>query len=92
MKKLLAYVLTLAMTASVLVGCTGTTVVIENPTENVETKENVEVAEGAVKTGLSVMAGLSGESATAEAAGVATTDISLVAVTVDDNGVITGLF
>ena len=88
MKKMLAYVLTLAMTAGVLVGCTGKTVVIENPTENVETAENVEVAEGAVKTGLSVMAGLSGESATAEAAGVATTDISLVAVTVDDNGVI----
>ena len=91
MKKMLAYVLTLAMTAGVLVGCTGKTVVIENPTENVETTESVEVAEvteGAVKTGLSVMASLSGESATAEAAGVATTDISLVAVTVDENGVI----
>ncbi len=90
MKKLLAYVLTLAMTASVLVGCTGTTVVIENPTENAETTENVEVAvtEGAVKTGLSVMASISGESATAEANGVAQTDISLVAVTVNDNGVI----
>ena len=91
MKKMLAYVLTLAMTAGVLVGCTGKIVVIENPTENVETTENVEVAdvtEGAVKTGLSVMASLSGESATAEANGVATTDISLVAVTVNDNGVI----
>ena len=90
MKKLLAYVLTLAMTASVLVGCTGTTVVIENPTENAETTESVEVAvtEGAVKTGLSVMASISGESATAEANGVAQTDISLVAVTVNDNGVI----
>ena len=91
MKKMLAYVLTLAMTAGVLVGCTGKIVVIENPTENVETTENVEVAdvtEGAVKTGLSVMASLSGESATAEAAGKVTTDISLVAVTVDENGVI----
>ena len=44
MKKMLAYVLTLAMTAGVLVGCTGKTVVIENPTENVETTENAEVA------------------------------------------------
>ena len=91
MKKMLAYVLALAMTASVLVGCTGTTVVIENPTENVETNENVEVAvttEGAVKTGLAVTASVSGESATAEAAGKVTTDISLVAVTVNDNGVI----
>ena len=60
MKKLLAYVLTLAMTASVLVGCTGTTVVIENPAENAETTESVEVAvtEGAVKTGLAVSASL----------------------------------
>ena len=90
MKKMLAYVLTLAMTAGVLVGCTGKTVVIENPTENAETTESVEVAvtEGAVKTGLSVMASISGESATAEANGVAQTDISLVAVTVNDNGVI----
>ena len=91
MKRILAFVLTMAMTASLLVGCTGTIVVIENPTGNVESTENVEVAEtteGAVKTGLYVKAGLSGENATAEADGVATTDISLVAVTVNDNGVI----
>ena len=94
MKKILAFVLTMAMTASLLVGCTGTIVVIENPTGNVETKENTEVAEtteiteGVVKTGLSVITNLSGENATAEANGVVTTDISLVAVTVNDNGVI----
>ena len=94
MKKILAFVLTIAMAASMLVGCTGTIVVIENPTGNAETNEkveNVEVAEtteGAVKTGLSVIAGLSGEGATAEADGVVTTDISLVAVTVNDSGVI----
>ena len=91
MKKIFAFVLTMAMTASLLVGCTGTIVVIENPTGTTETKENVEVAEtteSAVKTGLSVIANLSGEGATKEANGVATTDISLVAVTVNDNGVI----
>ena len=94
MRKVLAFVLTLVMTASMLVGCTGTIVVIENSTENVESTESVEsievaeTTEGAVKTGLSVMASLSGESATAEANGVAATDISLVAVTVNDNGVI----
>ena len=91
MKKMLAYVLTLAMTATVLVGCTGTTVVIENPAGNETTVENTEVAEvteGAVKTGLAVSASLSGEAATAENTGVVTTDISLVAVTVNDNGVI----
>ena len=91
MKKILAFVLTMAMAASLLVGCTGTIVVIENPTGNAENAEKVEVAattEGAVKTGLAVSASLSGESATAEANGVAQTDISLVAVTVNDNGVI----
>ena len=91
MRKALAFVLTLAMSASLLVGCTGKIVVIENPTENVENIESGEVAEtaeGAVKTGLSVIANLSGEAATAEKNGVVTTDISLVAVTVNDNGVI----
>ena len=94
MKKALAFVLTLAMSASLLVGCTGTIVVIENPTgnaENVESTETVEVAEtteGAVKTGLSVIANLSGEGAAAETDGTVTTDISLVAVTVNDSGVI----
>ena len=91
MKKILAFVLTMAMAASMLVGCTGKIVVIENPTGNVETTEkveNVETAEGAVKTGLSVTASQSGESAAADANGVVTTDISLVAVTVNDNGVI----
>ena len=89
MKKLLAYVLTLVMTASVLVGCTGTTVVIENPTENAETTESVEVAvtEGAVKTGFAVSATLSAESA-GEKDGGSTTDVSLVAVTVTEEGVI----
>ncbi len=43
---------------------------------------------GAVKTGLSIVTSLSAESATAEADGVAKTDIAVVAVTVDDNGVI----
>ena len=91
MKKILAFVLTMAMAASLLVGCTGTIVVIENPTGNAENTENIVVAEtteGAVKTGLSVIANLSGEAATAEKNGVVTTDVSLVAVTVNDNGVI----
>lgn len=100
MKKIFAFVLTMAMAASLLAGCTGTIVVIENPTGNTETKESTAVAEntentavaetteGAVKTGLSVIANQSGEGATAEANGVITTDISLVAVTVNDNGVI----
>ena len=96
MKKILAFVLTMAMTASMLVGCTGTIVVIENPAGNAETKENVEVAEttevkeaieGAVKTGFAVSATLSAESA-GEKEGSTTTDVSLVAVTVTEDGVI----
>lgn len=90
MKKILAFVLTMAMSASLLVGCTGKIVVIENPTGNAEKVENVEVAEtteGAVKTGLAVSASLSGESA-GEKDGNTTTDISLVAVTVTEDGVI----
>ena len=94
MRKALAFVLTLAMSASLLVGCTVKIVVIDNPTGNVEnvemaeTTEDAETTEGAVKTGLSVIAGLSGEGATAESNGAVTTDISLVAVTVNDKGVI----
>ena len=96
MKKMLAFVLTMAMTASLLVGCTGPIVVIENPTGNAETKENMEVAEtteveevteGAVKTGFAVSATMSGESA-GEKDGSTTTDVSLVAVTVTEAGVI----
>ena len=93
---MLAFVLTMAMTASLLVGCTGPIVVIENPTGNAETKENMEVAEtteveevteGAVKTGFAVSATMSGESA-GEKDGNTTTDVSLVAVTVNEAGVI----
>ena len=42
MRKALAFVLTLALSASLLVGCTGTIVVIENPTGNVESTESVD--------------------------------------------------
>ena len=93
MRKLLVFVLTMAMTASLLVGCTGPIVVIENPAGNVETEENVEMAEttevieGAVKTGFAVSATLSAESA-GEKDGSSTTDVSLVAVTVTEEGVI----
>ena len=41
MKKILAFVLTMAMAASLLVGCTGTIVVIENPTGNAENAESI---------------------------------------------------
>ena len=88
MKKWIAFVLTLAMSAGLLTGCAGVPVVMENQTGNVENTQLAEATQGAVKTGLSVITNLSGESAGTEADGVISTDISLVAVTVSDSGVI----
>ena len=91
MKRILALILTIAMAAA-LTGCAGTTVVIGEctcPTEG----QPVAPAEGALKTGLSVSTDVSKSvSAAAEAAGAAEYDVTLAAVTVDDNGVISGLF
>ena len=95
MKKTIALILTLTMLAALLAGCTGTTVVIGEC--NCEENSSVEateapaevVAEGALKTGLSVSAKISESvSASEEAAGAAKYDVTVAAVTVDDNGVI----
>jgi len=95
MKKTIALILTLTMLAALLAGCTGTTVVIGEctcpadshtaaPTEPVKVE-----TEGALKTGLSVSVNIADSvSATAEAAGAAKYDVTVAAVTVDDNGVI----
>ena len=101
MKKLIALFLTLALLAS-LAGCAGTTVVVgnctcppdahtpvENPTEAPATEVEPTPGTGLLKTGLAVIANISGSaSATADANGKADYDITLVAVTVDENGVI----
>ena len=51
------------------------------------------VAEGAVKTGMFIASGISdSKNATAEENGEVKYDVTVVAVNVDDNGVITGLF
>ena len=87
MRKLLAFLLTLAMVTGMLSGCAGVPVAIEGPHGNV--KEEVAAVDGeAVKTGLYVSASLSAENAAAEANGTTTTDISIIAVTVNDSGVI----
>lgn len=88
MRKWIAFVLTLAMSAGVLTGCAGVPVVMENQIGNVEKTEMAQTTEGAVKTGLSVIASQSGQGASAQAEGTVSTDISLVAVTVSDSGVI----
>ena len=101
MNKILALCLTIAMSALLMAGCTGTTVVIgectcptgshdavvEMPTEPAATEPFFEG--GSVKTGLAVSVNIADTvSATAEAEGEAKYDVTLAAVTVDDNGVI----
>ena len=86
MKKILAFVLTLTMAVSLLTGCAGVPVAVEGPM-NDSVKEELADADS-LKTGLSVAASLTAESAAADADGSAATDISIIAVTVDGNGVI----
>ena len=95
MKKNIALILTLTLLMSLLAGCAGTTVVIgectcptgsHTPTD--PTQPSIPT-EGALKTGLSVSVKVSDSvSATADAAGAVKYDVTLAAVTVDDNGVI----
>ena len=89
MKKIIALILTFVLLLS-LTGCVGTTVVIGEctcPEGSHTAPAPVEPAEGALKTGLSVSVKISDSvSATAEAAGAAKYDVTLAAVTVDENG------
>lgn len=94
MKKFLTMMLSAAMVLMLLAGCTPTQVHV-CPSEGHESQnsatvpQNTTAASGAVKTGLAVIGSLDGsENATAEADGTAKYDVTLVAVTVDDNGVI----
>ena len=98
MKKIIAF-LSLALCLSLLAGCTGTTVVYTDCTCDGQhvtvtedttpvTEDTTPVTEGSVKTGLAVLASVKTTDASAEAEGKASYDVSLVAVLVDDNGVI----
>ena len=98
MKKI-AFILVLAMLMALLTGCTGTPVVYNvsctcpttAPTpEPVAAEEpSAPAAEGALKTGLSVSTSISdSKSAAAEANGEAKYDVTVVAVSVDEAGVI----
>ena len=99
MKKTLAMILMLVLTAAMLAGCTGTTVVYYTECDfdhesiascDCDTKAApVAQAQGALKTGLYIGTDLSGSTnADAENAGSAAYDVTIVAVTVDDAGVI----
>ena len=92
-----ALLLVFCMVMSLLAGCAGTPVVYECtcPTETVPAVTEAPAAteapavEGALKTGLAVVANVGdSKSATAEAAGEGKYDVTMVAVLVDDNGVI----
>ncbi|MEF2836140.1 MAG: hypothetical protein U0N82_00210 [Oscillospiraceae bacterium] len=98
MKKI-AILLVLCMIASLAAGCAGTPVVYYPectcPTEVVEAApeapaaSEAPAAEGALKTGLALVANVGdSKSATAEEAGEGKYDVTMVAVLVDDNGVI----
>lgn len=94
MKKMIVILLCLAMVLA-LGGCAGTTVVVGNctcPPEShttVATPTEAPVAEGALLTGLAILPDVSGSTnATADAAGKASFDVTVVAVTVDEAGVI----
>ena len=104
MKKLIALFLTIALLSS-FAGCAGTTVVVGNctcppeahtpvatPTEAPAdpTEAPADAPEGAaLKTGMAIIANISGsKAATAEENGAADYDITVAAVTVDENGVI----
>lgn len=93
MRKMIAILLCCALVLA-LTGCAGTTVVVGNCTCPPESHEAVETptavpAEGALKTGLAILTNISGSApATSDANGKADYDVTVVAVTVDENGVI----
>ena len=97
MKKI-ALLLVFCMIATMFAGCVGTPVVYECtcPVETVAEETEAPAAteapvavEGALKTGLAIVANVGdSKSATAEEAGEAKYDVTMVAVLVDDNGII----
>ena len=101
MKKFLAMVLTVVMAVSLLGGCAGAHVHVcptqpiatAAPTQSTESTVPQATTAGssddAVKTGLAVVTGIADSTdAAADKNGSAVYDVTLVAVTVDDNGVI----
>ena len=98
MKKLTIFIC-LALCLSLLAGCAGTTVVYTDctcdglhveaeTTEGTQPTETTVATEGSVKTGLAIVASVTTTDAAADAAGKVAYDVSLVAVLVDDAGVI----
>ena len=92
MKKHFTRILTLALVACLLAGCAGTPVVYytnctcpgnEGTPAVTEPATDPVVLEGALKTGMAILTGISGENAAK-----ADYDVTIAAVTLDENGVI----
>ena len=95
-----ALFLVICLVATLLAGCAGTPVIYytectcpaeshQGTTVVTPAAPQAPTAEGALKTGLAVVAGIGdSKSATADAAGEGKYDVTMVAVLVDDNGVI----
>lgn len=98
MRKKISFCLILALAFSLLAGCAGTPVVYysnctcpagSHTGSTATVTSPVAVPEGSVKTGLAIVTNLSGStSATTEQAGSAEYDVTLVAVTVTEDGII----
>lgn len=98
MKKKIALLLGMVLVAGSLAGCGGSAVASVEKTEtteeaDVETEptieadgESEETAEGALKTGLAIITDVSGSKDAAEEDGLAQTDLTMAAVTVDAEG------
>jgi hypothetical protein len=95
MKKALFALIALLLATAMLTGCMGTPVVVNDCTcpsegETTPTEPTAPVSEGAVKTGLAVITtAADSTSATATEDGAIKYDITIVAVNVDDKGMIT---
>ena len=100
-RRMMLFVVSL-LVLSLLAGCAGTTVVVNQPsadapaadvetaaTEDAESSATPETVEGALKTGLAIIAGAADSvSATESEEGTAKYDITVAVVAVDDAGVI----
>ena len=88
--------LALVLVIALLTGCAGTPVVYYSDctcptgahTETTPVETAAPTAEGALKTGVAILANASGSKDAGDADGAAEYDVTVVAVTVDDNGVI----
>lgn len=86
MKKIFGMLWILTAVSVFFTGCSGTPAALEKPAEDIRKEEAAD--SDSLKTGLFVSAAQTTENAEEDSDGSVTTDISVIAVTVDDSGVI----